>query len=233
MAGFGHKAVSGLDALITNVRYEEKFNTRRYRGLPDVQVIAGRTKVATMTVEGIILQDTDFGSLSATTPVSLTLVGGGKGVEGFLTELTIRGNMNEPVTFTATVVGKPTTGTSGSSQTITASDIVFFDQTSFKTSLSFTLSLSWDLYLYYDPEGEDWPFPDRDKSFIRTFEGSLLVESPQEVANLGSSLAVATFSLTAGGVSISGEGYREAVTAVDNAEDFFKGGYRILITKLT
>lgn len=226
-----HKSVS-IGGLITNVRYEERVNARRFRGLPDCNLVVGRTGLAIITVEGIVTAETNISGLSSKTGSAISVSGAGKSVVGFVTELNLRGTFGEPVTFSVTVAGKPGSGGGGGGGgcSVSPTSIVFLEDTNFKGAYAFNLSLSWDYFFFYDPDGDDWPYPDLNNSFIRGFEGTLTVEGAS--LSGGSLGEKADWSVSAGGITIAGEGISSGGAASDSPDDLPKSGYKIFITSI-
>ena len=220
MAYVGHQHVIGFGGLYTSVSIRDEFSTKVLKGLPNYTVVAGKTKLATLDIEGVVTDTTTLSGVSHSDYTTAEYAGAGAGVDGVLTKLTIAGKAQNEVTFSATVQGAKTTGASSTS---TPGAIVFCEDASIKfgsteiSKLSFNLSLSWGVEFVYDAESSSYPYPDVDNTIFKSFEGTLTV-SANELGSLGNSLGSVNFTIVVGNLSITGTAYETTQETADEAD---------------
>lgn len=234
MAYVGHQNVSGIGGLITSATFTDKFNTKIHKGLPNFTKIAGSTKLASVELSGIVTNQTSI-SASHSTYTTTSFAGAGGGVNGILTSLSLSGKLGGEVTFTAVVEGVKSGGASstadpGDIQTMYDASISIGESSA--KVLSFSLSASWDIEWVYDKSGGNWPYPEISSCILKSFDGKLSVQLNQ-TASLGSTASEVSFSISVGGLSISGKGYETENKAEDSPDGIFGTTRTFIISELS
>lgn len=230
MAYVGHQSVGGVTGLITGVDFEDKFNAKRYRGLPNRTVVAGKKKLASMTLTGYATDQTTI-SASHTGLSTITLTGGGKSVTGIITELSLKGSKGEPVTFSVTAQGSG--GSGGGNNSGDIGELVFLEDVSVSgisgDLLSFNLTASWDVEFVYSSTNV---YPDLDNCIFKSFEGTLTLDA-NAITSIGNTLNEVGFSISTGGLTASGKGYLVSAKVNDTPDGYLKGSLVYMISELT
>lgn len=231
----GHQHVVSFGGLYTSVDVRDSFNSRILKGLPSYTVVAGRTKLATLTIEGVVSSNTSLSGISHTGYSTATFKGGGVGVDGVLRSLRLSGKAQSEVTFSATVEGAKTTGASstdapGTLRFCEDATITVGSQT--LNVLSFALDLSWDVEYVYDANDSSFPYPKISETIFRSFEGELTV-ALNSLMNLGSSMSEVTFSIVIGGIQISGKAYESSQATRDEPEGTLTTTRRFTVSEIS
>lgn len=230
----GHQHVSGINGLITSANFTDKFNSKVYKGLPNFTVVAGKTKLASIELSGIVTDTTSF-SATHSAYTTATASGAGAGVDGIITALSLSGKLGGEVDFSVTVEGKKT---SGASSTANPGTLMLIDDATITVDsatlkvLSFNLSANWSIEWIYDGAGLDFPYPKIADAIFTSFDGKLSV-SLNEAPVLGDTLGEIDFAISVGKLSITGKAYEDENKAEDTPDGTYTTTRNFIISELT
>lgn len=221
MAYIDHQHVGSIGGLYTSVRFNDRFNANVYKGLPHYIVVAGKSKLASMTIEGIVTDSTSLSGISHSAYATATAEGAGKKVDGIITALELSGSLQKEVTFSVTVEGVG--DNSAISSTPEPGTLLFCEDATItlgSTTVNvrnFSITASWDIDWVYDKNDTSFPYPKIADCILKGFEGTLEVDL-NAIASLGSTLESVNFSITVGNLTISGTAYETQQSSSDTPD---------------
>jgi len=219
----------GINGLVRSISGAIEAQSETRKGLPTYIKVVGSNKLWTGEISGDVTDLTSV-TLAHGAAVSCKVRADGIGVDGYLTSFNCSGSSNSIVEFRASVEG----ASSGSASESDPGDPVFLEECTVSGSgatsdniIDFSLDCSWDLeHEYTDGEPSATSF----KSFDGTFTYTTSAEGSDEITESG---GTATFSVSAGGLSISGEGKITKCEQTATVDDVVKYQKTLTITSLT
>lgn len=234
MAYVGHQNVSSIGGLYTSAVITDAFNTKTFKGLPNYTVVAGKTKLARLEINGV-LSDTTSLTAAHDSMVMMSQAAAGAGVDGVLVRLDVSGKSGGELTFAAAVEGKKI---SGATDTPEPGNLLFLEDATITVDsvdlkvLEFDLSATWEPEYVYDDASADFPYPTIADTIFKTFDGKLSVTLNQALA-LGTTLTEVTFSIMAGNLTLSGKAFEGSNKSEDDPGGTFKTSRDFVISELS
>ena len=219
----------GINGLVRNVTGTIESQSETRKGLPSYIKVVGSNKLWSGEISGDVTNSTSI-SLVHDDKVACDVQADGISVDGYLTSFNCSGSSNSIVEFRASVEGS----SSGSASESDPGDPVFLEECTISGSgassdeiIDFSLDCSWDLEHEYS---SGVPSSTSFKSFDGTFVYTTSTEGSDEITESG---GTATFSLSAGGLSISGEGKITKCEQTAEVDGIVKFQKTLTITSLT
>lgn len=232
-----HQHVNAFGGLYTSASFADEFQAKTYKGLPHYTVVAGRKKLATASIAGILDSTTTItNAITHSAMTSVTVGGAGKAVEGVLTSLTLSGKKADVINFSLEVKGKtatPPSSTPAPGTLAMLEDATITVGSNQLSVLEFNLNASWDVEFIW---GAD-VYPTVADTIFKSFDGTLSVKL-NATPDLSNTLSEVSFSISIAlgankTLSITGAAYETTQTAEDTPDEFYAMTREFTISELT